>query len=624
MPNGDRIPINLPFRISVALGVALSCVFILVVRLWYLQIVRGDFFRDRSENNRLRTVYLPSPRGLILDRNGALLAGNRPAFNVDLVLEDAPDPKQSVRDLAELVGVDGEELWSRVETQNRRRKFEPKSVLRDVSRTLVAQISAQRHRLPGIVVNVAPTREYVQEEGGAHLIGYIREISTEQLKSAAYRGYRMGDSVGQSGIEASYERYLRGERGYQKVIVTALGNKIGEGSLQAEQPGSNVELTIDLKVQRAADAALAGKRGAIVALDVRTGEVLAMASAPTFNPNIFTGELSREDWAALTEKGVDKLSNRALQGTYPPGSVFKIFVAIAALAEGVVSPHERMTCTGAHQLGGRLFRCHKHSGHGSVDLFEALVQSCDVYFYTVGQRLSVDRIFYYAHDLFAFGQPTQIELGDESSGLIPSTQWKKRYFSQPQDQRWYPGETLPVAIGQGAVTTTPLQVARSLAAVVNGGRVLRPRIVKRVVSHDGRLIEAAPEQPEEVGRISGEVERAVLDQVRKAMVGVVLDPRGTGHRAALPPEEGIVVGGKTGTAQVAGRDAAIKKEDHAWFAGYAPADKPEIAVVALVENGGHGGAVAAPLVREVLAAYFGVAKGGADEISARVVEVGAD
>jgi len=576
-----------------------------VVRLWYLQIIHGEFFRDRSENNRLRTIYLPSPRGLIFDRNGELLVRNRPSFNIDLVVEDSPDPKKTVEVLAEIVGEDPQLLFERLSKQTKRRRFEPKILLRDISRDMVGRISAQRHRLPGIIVSVVPRREYVRGDFASHVVGYIREISQEQLKSQTYRGYRMGDDVGQAGIESDLERYLRGERGSQAVIVNAMGNKIGEAFFQPEIPGTNVTLTIDTKVQLVADKLLEGKKGAIVVMDVRSGDILAMSSGPRFDPNIFTSEISKEDWSDLTSSKEDKLSNRVVQGAYPPGSVFKIFVATAALADGVVTTDEHMTCNGALQFGTRSFRCHKHSGHGSVDLFDSIVQSCDVFFYTIGQRLGVDRIHHYARDVFGFGQPTGLGLGDESAGLIPSTQWKQEYFRNPEDKRWYPGETLPVAIGQGAVTTTPLQVARALAAFVNGGNLLKPRIVKQLVASDGRVIQQVSDQPEDVGKVN--LKPWVFEQVKRAMVGVVEDKRGTGHRAALPKESGISVGGKTGTAQVASRESGSKREDHAWFAGYAPADKPQIVAVAILENSGHGGAVAAPIVREVMAAYFGVA-----------------
>jgi penicillin-binding protein 2 len=572
--------------------------------LWYLQIVKGSFFRDRSENNRLRTIFIPAPRGVIHDRNGEPLVSNRPSFNVEVVVEDTPDLKKTVTDVAALAGEDPTELYDRVAKQTKRRRFEPKVLMRDVSRDLVGAISAQRHRLPGVVVGVAPARQYSFGDLAAHLVGYIREISGEQLKSANYSGYRSGDMVGQSGIESSLERYLRGERGVQAVIVNALGSKIGEAYVQPEIPGNNVFLTIDRKLQKVADDALLGKKGAVVVMNVKTGDVLALSSAPRFEPAIFTGEISKDVWTDLTDPKAYKLSNRALQGAFPPGSVFKIFVAAAALSEGVTDTREKTFCPGYLQFGKRAFRCHKHSGHGNTDLFEAIVQSCDVFFYTIGQRLGVDRIHYYARDLFGFGEPVGLAGMEESVGVVPSTKWKEAYFRNPQDKKWYPGETLPVAIGQGAVSTTPLQVARALAAVVNGGKLLKPRVVKRVIAEDGRVLEEHTDTPD-IMRVL-DIDPTILQEMRRSMVGVVEDKRGTGHAAALPDESSILVGGKTGTAQVSSRESGVIAEDHAWFAGFGPAQDPEIVVVALVENGGHGGAAAAPIARQLFMQYFNV------------------
>jgi penicillin-binding protein 2 len=604
MASFEKGTLNISLRVWLALGFAATCLFVLTLRLWHLQIVRGGFFRDRSENNRLRMVYVPPPRGLILDRNGQVLVRNRPSFNVELVIEDCPHPADTVTELAAIVGQEPSALIDKLSRQGKRRKYEPKLLLRDVSRDFVAKIAAQRHRLPGVIISVVPARDYVHGELAAHSVGYIREISGEQLKNNLYAGYRMGDVVGQSGVEARYERYLQGERGSQAVIVNAAGNKIGEAYSHLALPGSDVVLTIDLKLQEVADRALSGKKGAIIAMNPNTGEILAAAAAPRFAPGIFTSEMSKEVWTDLIEGKDHKLTNRVTQGVYPPGSVFKIFVAAAALAEGVVTPKEKFRCPGYVRMGGRRFHCHKHSGHGPVDLFEAIVQSCDVYFYTVGQRLGVDRIFQYTHDLFSFGEPTGLDLGDESSGLVPSTQWKAKYFRNPEDKKWYPGETLPVSIGQGAVTTTPLQVARGISAIVNGGKVVRPRIVRKVVSSDGRVLEEAPQGPEVVRTV--DIDPSILDALKKAMVGVVEHPRGTGHKAALPEVAMISVGGKTGTAQVASKESGIKDDDHAWFAGFAPAEAPSIVVAAIVENGGHGGAVAAPIVQDLFAAYFGV------------------
>ena len=604
MAGFDRDQVNVQFRIWAAFAISVVCFAVLVGRLWVLQVEQGAVFRDRSENNRLRTVYIPAARGLIVDRNGEVLVRNRPSFNIELVTEDSPNPKETIEELARIVGQDPEELKVRFAKEGRRRRFEPKLILRDVSRDTVAQIAAQQHRLPGVVVSVVPTRDYPFGEMSAHVFGYIREVSGEQLKSPAYSDYLLGDVVGQYGIEAELERYLRGERGTQGVVVNARGNKIAEAYRSAETSGSNITLTIAHRVQLAADSALEGKKGAIVVMDVRSGDILALASAPRFAPALFTSEIPKDAWSALVDPKENKLSNRAVQGAFAPGSVFKIFVAAAALSEGVVTPKEKIWCPGSLKFGKRVFKCHKHSGHGSVNMYEAIVQSCDVYFYTVGQRLGVDRINHYAQQLFGLGELTEVSGRDESKGIIPSTKWKETYFRREEDKKWYPGETLSVAIGQGAVTTTPIQIARSLAAVVNGGRVLKPRLVKRVVASDGRVLLDVPAEPEVLRTV--DLDPEVIEQLKAAMVGVVADKRGTGHRAALPEKFNIGVGGKTGTAQVASRESGNKEEDHAWFAGYAPADNPQIVAVALIENGGHGGVAAAPAVRKVLAAYFGV------------------
>ena len=578
-----------------------------------MQIVRGSFFRDRSENNRLRTIFIPSPRGVISDRNGEPLVRNRPSFNIELVVEDAPNVNQVVADLAAIVGEDPLVLRERLSSQNKRRRFEPKIMMRDVSRDLVAVVSSQRHRLPGVIVSVAPVRDYPFGGLAAHTLGYLREVSSDQLKVPAYQGYRAGDLVGQSGIEASLENYLRGERGAQAVIVNARGTKIGEAYFQPEIPGSDVRLTLDRNLQMIAEEALQGRPGSVVAIDAQNGDVLAMASSPGFNPSVFSREIPKDVWADLVDPKQARLSNRTLQGAFPPGSVFKMFVAAAALSEGVTDSSEKTFCPGFLKFGKRSFRCHKHSGHGRTALYDALVQSCDVYFYTVGQRLGVDRIYSYAHDLFGFGEPVELEAFDESKGLVPSTQWKASYFRNPEDKKWFPGETLPVSIGQGAVLTTPMQLARAMAALVNGGRLIKPRIVSKVVANDGRILEERQNAPD-VMRVL-DIEPAILSEIMRGMMGVVEDKRGTGKRAALPESSGIRVGGKTGTAQVASRESGLNHEDHAWFAGFAPAENPRIIVVTLIENGGHGGEVAAPVTRKVMMKYFGIAEPSVEELA---------
>lgn len=601
----SKISINVQFRSLVALGLGVSLIFFIALRLWYLQIIHGDEFRIKSENNRIRTVYLPPPRGLLFDRNGAVMVKNRPAFNIELIKEDCPDPKETVGTISSLTKESFDELWGRMQDNRKRRRFEPKLLLKDVSRETVAIIEANRYRLPGVVVTVTPARNYQYGTVGAHVLGYIREITGEQLEKPQFANYRIGDMVGQYGVEKRWEQFLQGKRGIQDVVVDASGTRIGKASYESEVAGHNIFLTIDLQMQLAAEEGLGKSKGAVVAMDANTGEILALVSHPAFDPNRFAGELTADDWKELIS-GKDKpMNNRALQGAYPPGSVFKIFTSFAGLTEGTITPHSSANCPGFYTFAGRPYRCHKKSGHGHVDLRSAVAMSCDVFFYQLGQRLGINNIAKYMA-MLGLGRKTGLDLGDESSGIVPSEEWKRNYFKTTANQKWYPGETLSVAIGQGATTTTPIQIARAITAIANGGKLLKPYIIREIESTDKTTFRDSESFKPEV-ESTLPTDQKNLQIVRDAMEAVVLDARGTGHNASLQKEFGISVAGKTGTAQVAGLQFHRKGsqlDDHAWFAGYAPAAKPEIVVVGLVENGGHGGAAAAPVVKATMIAYF--------------------
>ncbi len=557
-------------------------------RLWQLQIVRGESYRQRSEHNRLREIAVEPPRGIIYDRHGEVLARNRPSFNIEVILDDVANTKLLLDQLQTVTGITREELELRLADKTKRRRFEPRVVVRDASRDLIAKIAAHRFSLPGVIVQVRPARDYVFGKVAAHALGYIREISKDQLLEPRFAQYRVGELVGQFGIEAAAESHLRGQAGAKVITVNASGARVGEATASAPKAGGSLSLTLDRRTQVAADEALYGKHGSIVALDATNGDVLALASSPVFDPARFAVPLTRSDWQALVGGQDRPLQNRAVQGAYPPGSIFKMFTALAALEASATDASQRVYCPGFYYFGGRSFRCHKHQGHGSVNLHEALVLSCDVYFYTMGQRIGVDRI----HDVatrFGLGRLSNLGIGDERSGLIPSTKWKAKNYRDPAQKKWHPGETLSVAIGQGAVTVTPLQMARAIAGLVNGGKLVAPRIL-------GQAEESIPIK----------VSQRHLALVKNGMIGVVNDPQGTGKRARLV-DPMIVVGGKTGTAQVVALDrrgVSKKNEDHAWFVGFAPAEKPSIVVVALVENGGGGGLNAAPLVKSVMEAYF--------------------
>ncbi|MDP6560683.1 MAG: penicillin-binding protein 2, partial [Candidatus Binatia bacterium] len=421
-----------------------------------------------------------------------------------------------------------------------------------------------------------------------------------RLKKLGNLGYGMGDEIGQSGLEKRWEEFLRGRDGGQQVEVDVLGREVRVLHQVQELPGHSVFLTIDRDLQESAYKALEGKAGAIVVMQVNSGAISALVSSPSFDPNAFAGGISSKEWSTLKDNKARPLHNRAIQGQYPPGSIYKIVLAIAALEEGAIDPERSLTCQGSMAFGNRVFRDWKKGGHGTVDLHKAIVESCDVYFYQLGQRLGVDRIARYSR-MLGLGTKTGIALDGEKKGVIPDTQWKRKRYKQP----WFPGETLSVAIGQGYVSVTPIQIARLMAAVANGGKLYRPWFVRRVESFDRTPVRNYG--PDLLNSIS--LKEDTLAHVRKALRDVVGSQRGTGKRAR---SDRVEIAGKTGTAQVAEmRGESVKSEhlpyairDHAWFATYAPATEPEIAVVVLVEHGGHGGSAAAPLAKKVIDKYF--------------------
>jgi penicillin-binding protein 2 len=588
---------------------------VLVVRLWILQIVDGAQYKRKSEINRIETVFITPPRGHITDRNGKLFVSNRPSFNIEVTRESVADFELMWNILAPVLGIERKELISRF-TRNAvsRRRYEPILIARDVSREVVARIVTERFRLPGVRINALPIRDYPYGALATQSLGIVREINAQQLAEGRYSTYRSGDVVGQSGIEHQWEEYLRGVRGRQQVIVNATGWRVGELASEQEAIGNTVETTLDLELQHVAEEQLQDKAGAIVAMNVNNGEILAMASSPGYDPGMFGKELTKSDWAFISSNR--RMLNRAVQGAYPPGSTFKTVLALAGLSENMIKPQDTVTCKGGYYFAGRYYRCWRKGGHGNVNLRQALRSSCDVYFYILGQRLGIDRIYQYANFL-GLGELTGIGLNFESAGVLPSREWKKRYFKKPQDKTWFPGETLSVAIGQGAVTTTPLQMVRAYAAIANGGKVVQPRIVRRVISREGHVVVdfTRPTIKKEIS-----IDPVHQDMIKEALQDVVHAPQGTGAGARLDSEYGIFAAGKTGTAQVVDLKYHGKKghyEDHAWFVGFAPVKESEIAVAVLIEHGGHGGSSAAPAFKEVVSAYFSPRlksnKGGVDD-----------
>ncbi len=598
---------SLKKRLDIVTAVVLCMVGVLALRLWYLQIHMGADYRQQSERNRTRVLSLPAPRGNILDRNGRLLVTNRPSFNVVWTRDDAPsteDQEAIRRRLATLLAVDLSTILDRCALIDDLPKYTPITLAEDIDWPTLARIENRRFALPGIRIEARPIRRYPEGDIASHLLGYIGAINGRELRQRQDQGYTRNDLIGKKGIERVFEDYLRGEKGRRYIEVDARGYEQQVLAVREPLPGDDIVLTIDAGLQRTAEQALAGQAGAVVAMEVRTGRLLVLASAPALPISRFVGRIPPALWNRLRNDPLRPFPNKPIQDHYPPGSTYKIVTAMAGLSEGVITPETVFYCAGSLKVGNTRFGCWKRGGHGAVSLRRALAESCDVYFYLVGQKLGVDRLAAYARS-FGLGQRSGIELEHEASGLVPTTEWKRRVKREP----WHEGETLNVAIGQGANLATPLQICMMTAATANGGTVYQPQFVERINKPDGTVVRRFT--PRRLGTVKGD--HRFLRVIRKALVAAVNTRHATGALARL---HGITVAGKTGTTQVAGKKKlrARKKgdeipyhlRDHAWFTCYAPAERPEIAVTVLVEHGGHGGSTAAPVARKVLARYFGL------------------
>ena len=576
----------------------------LLMRIWYLQILKWQYLTGLSENNRVRMVSLPAYRGTIKDRNGETLVSIRPSFNLYITPEDAGDSGSSLDLLAKKIKFKRGKLKKSI---GREKSFKDILIKTDISREEVAFIEENNMRLPGIKIKAEPLRNYVYKDLMSHTLGYLGEISKSKLKNTNNLFYSQGDFVGKNGLENIFESTLRGKKGNKEVEVDVSGRELKTIRRLPSESGNNLILTLDVKVQAELEKAMTSTpekivNGSAVVIKVQTGEILAIASKPTFDPNEFAEGITSGSWRKLINDEMHPLQNRSIHSQYPPGSTYKIAVAYAALEEGVIDPETTIYCPGHFKLGRGRYRCWKKSGHGAVNLHDALVQSCDVYFYTLGHRMGIDTLARYAKK-FGFGTPAGIGLSREKSGLVPSTQWKLKN----RKKAWLLGETISASIGQGYNLVTPLQQANMMAAVANGGMLLKPYIVKRIEEPGGTTIKEF--FPEIRRQIAGSSEN--LEVIRKALRDVVNGVRGTGKRSRL---KNIIVSGKTGTVQVVRMksneelekedEVPYKYRDHAWFVAFAPYEKPEIAVAVLVEHGGHGGTTAAPIAKKVFKKYF--------------------
>ncbi len=549
---------------------------------WELQIRNPGVYQERAEQNRIKQFPLQAARGKILDRDGRVIVDSHSSYSVILTRENLKE--EHLKPIAEGLNIDYDSLVNRVHRFNAP-KYVPITIKEELTPGELAFVESHRDpdTFPEMDLIVTQRRLYPKDGAAAHVIGYVGEVSEIELNTPEFAKYHPGDLIGKEGIERQYNDMLMGVDGKRQVEVDNVGRERRVLESKPAVPGKNLQLTIDLDLQSVAELALGQKRGAVVALDPRSGEVLAMVSHPVFDPNMFAGRIRTKDWHGLVTDPDHPLLNRAIQAQLPPGSTFKPIEAIAGLQEGIIDDDFHVTCGGGATFYGHYYECHKV--HGFTELHKGIVQSCDVFFYNVGNRLGIDRIAKWA-EMFGYGHRTGIDLPHEAEGVMPSTQWKARNFRQ----KWYAGETISVAIGQGAVAVSPIQMAVAIGGLARGGIWYTPHLVKDINLPQPRRADLDPENVEKV--ISG-------------MYGVVNEGGGTGGRARLPT---IPVCGKTGTAQVA--SAALVKlmhskdmRNHAWFVGFAPRENPEIVVVALWENGEEG-FMAAPIVRDVIKAYF--------------------
>jgi len=601
--------------------VIIIAVFILIVvgRLYYLQVIKGEFYGFFSTENSIKEIKIPAVRGTIFDRRGQVLVENRPAFEVVLTPQYVANPPKVFSTLNRLVGIpvkDLKEIWSKRFKQAR---YQPLVVKEDITEEGMAVIKAHKNPwynedsendLRGVDVRVQYRRSYPEGNIATHVLGYVREIDADRLKEYKKKypeNYFIGDYIGVRGIEEKWDLELRGRDGFDQRVVDAVGREVDYEGIADQlehreaSGGMSLVLTIDRDLQELARDMFGERSGAVVALDPNTGAVLTMFSSPSYDLQKLSGSNAGEYWKKISSDSQGYLVNRAIQGAYPPGSTYKIVTGIAALSEGVVKPDENVNCGGGFNYGGRVYHCWARGGHGSISFHRSLVQSCDVYYYNMGLRLGADLIAKYAN-MLGLGKLTGIELSDERSGLIPTEAWKEKRFNV----EWQKGENLSISVGQGYDLVTPLQNVMMIAQVVNGGYKIHPHLVDAVYDLEGNEVYRwkSPEVKKERVGISPEI----LERTKAALAGVVQEGGTGGKLMAFE----VPMGGKTGTAQVVSLDAACsgdKCRDHAWFVGFAPTDKPEIAAAVVVEHGGFGAAAAAPIVGALMQRYMDIQHG---------------
>jgi len=596
-------------RLAVAAAFVLFCFFLLLLRFIWLQAIKHHEYAELAEDNRISVVPVVPNRGLIMDRNGVVLARNYSAYTLEITPSKIKGELDAVIDeLATLVHIQPKDRKRFRKLLEESKNFESVPIRTRLTDEEVARFTVQRYRFPGVDIQARLFRQYPLGAVAAHVIGYIGRINRKDLDDIEANGeddnYIGTNYIGKEGLEKKYEKHLHGTTGYEEVEISAGGRAVRTLSRNAATPGSNLILSIDIELQKIVEEAFGERRGALIAIEPSTGDILAYVSMPTFDPNLFVEGIDQQSWDELNNSLDRPLVNRPLSGAYPPGSTYKPFMALAALELGKRTPSNTISDPGFFILGNHRFRDDKPGGHGVVDMYNSIVHSCDTYYYMLANDLGVDAM----HDFmkpFGFGQKTDIDLEHERTGILPSTDWKRKRFKTPAQQKWYAGETISLGIGQGANSFTPLQLAQATSILANDGVVMRPHLVK--IIEDSATRNRTLTVPKESYRINLKPEH--LEFVKQAMVGVTKE----GTSAAVFSRTEYISAGKTGTAQVIGMKqnekynaklVAERKRDHSLYIAFAPADKPRIAIAAIVENGGFGATAAAPIAKKALDYYL--------------------
>ncbi len=594
-------------RLAVAGGFVLLCFTLLFIRFVWLQIVQHDYYQTRAEDNRISLVPIVPNRGLILDRNGAVLARNYSAYTLEITPSKTRDLEQLIDGLAGVIDIQPKDRKRFRKLLEESRNFESLPIRTRLTDEEVAKFIAHRYRFPGVEIKARLFRQYPGGAFASHMLGYIGRVNDRDLEKIeekeADANYRGTDHFGKTGLEQRYEFDLHGETGFEKVEVDAGGRAVRTLARTAPVAGNNLTLTVDAELQRIAEQAFGDRKGAMVAIEPATGGILALVAVPNYDPNLFVDGIDTQNWRELNESPDKPMVNRALNGAYPPGSTFKPFMALGALTLGKRRPEQLISDPGFFNFGGHHFRDDKKGGHGMVDMYKSIVHSCDTYYYMLANDMGIDNISSFMGSL-GLGSRTGIDIDGESEGVLPSQEWKRKRFKKPEQQKWYAGETISIGIGQGYNAYTPIQLAQATAIVANKGVVFRPHLVKFIT--DTRTGKQTLIEPQPIRDLGFKPEH--IEVIRNAMVGV--NKEGTGARAFAGAE--YISAGKTGTAQVYSLKGAeykagsVKKElrDHALFIAFAPADNPKIALAVLVENGGFGAQAAAPIARQVLDYYL--------------------